>query len=75
MNARDTQNMYRRLGKFLSSYWIDNRAPPLTGEEPVATTTVSQAVRKGPSIFVLAKSRHFGHELSFEKYSNCGWHN
>ena len=21
----------------------------------------------------MAKSRHYGHDLSFEKYSNCGW--
>jgi hypothetical protein len=23
----------------------------------------------------VAKSRHYGHELSFEKFSNCGWSN
>lgn len=28
-----------------------------------------------PRVFVLAKSRHFGHELSFEKFSNCAWKN
>lgn len=26
-----------------------------------------------PHVFVVAKSRHYGHELSFEKFSNCGW--
>lgn len=24
---------------------------------------------------MVAKSRHWGHDLSFEKFSNCGWHN
>lgn len=22
---------------------------------------------------MVAKARHYGHDLSFEKYSNCGW--
>jgi len=24
-------------------------------------------------VYILAKSNHYGHELSFQKYSNCGW--
>ena len=28
-----------------------------------------------PHVFVVVKSRHYGHELSFEKFSNCGWEN
>jgi hypothetical protein len=25
--------------------------------------------------YIVAKSTHYGHELSFEKFSNCGWQN
>jgi len=25
--------------------------------------------------YILARSTHFGHEMSFEKHSNCGWQN
>ena len=24
-------------------------------------------------VYIVARSRHYGHELSFEKFSNCGW--
>ena len=24
-------------------------------------------------VYVVAQSQHYGHEMSFEKYSNCGW--
>ena len=34
-----------------------------------------QTYTKAPKVFVVAKSRHYGHELSFEKFSNCGWSN
>lgn len=26
-------------------------------------------------VYILAKSHHYGHELSFQKFSNCGWEN
>ena len=47
----------------------------MTGEEHTGSAVATTVEKKGPKIFVLAKSRHYGHELSFEKYSNCGWHN
>jgi hypothetical protein len=25
--------------------------------------------------YIVARSTHYGHEMSFEKYSNCGWDN
>lgn len=43
--------------------------------DPEAKTVVKSDESSLPKIFVVAKSRHYGHELSFEKYSNQGWHN
>jgi hypothetical protein len=25
--------------------------------------------------YVVAQAHHYGHKLSFQKFSNCGWHN
>ena len=27
------------------------------------------------NIYIVARSTHYGHEMSFEKFSNCGWEN
>lgn len=83
MDVRDTQNLYRRLGRFLQTI----KTPPLlngsefsskeeainipnTSDDTLAVATSSTIE---PHVFVVAKSRHYGHELSFEKFSNCGW--
>ena len=83
MDVRDTQNLYRRLGRFLQTI----KTPPVpngsdfssreeainipdTSDDTLAVTTSST---NEPHVFVVAKSRHYGHELSFEKFSNCGW--
>lgn len=85
MDVRDTQNLYRRLGRFLQT--IKMPPPPnaldfSSKEEAInmpdtseGSLTVAPIHSTDPHIFVVAKSRHYGHELSFEKFSNCGWDN
>jgi hypothetical protein len=82
MDARDTQNLYRRLGRFLKTIPIQSSADwkPISSLEeainipdPDTKTVVKADESNLAKIFVVAKSRHYGHDLSFEKYSNCGW--
>lgn len=76
--------MYRRLGRFLQTI----KTPPLSNQSdfssreeainiPSENSDEALAITTSPSnephVFVVAKSRHYGHELSFEKFSNCGW--
>ena len=84
MDVRDTQNLYRRLGRFLQT--IKSPPPlnnsnfsskeeainmPVSSEDSLAVASTTES--SDPHVFVVAKSRHYGHELSFEKFSNCGW--
>lgn len=46
----------------------------IVDEGAKALSLVSESAKLSePKVFVVAKSRHYGHELSFEKFSNCGW--
>ena len=81
-DVRDTQNMYRNLGRFLRTIPVkqENDTPVQSVEEAINISSESDALQttvkqNGPDVFVLAKARHYGHELSFEKFSNCGWRN
>lgn len=31
--------------------------------------------RKLEQVYIVARSTHYGHEMNFEKFSNCGWRN
>ena len=71
MRVQDTQNLYRRLGKFLKTV----HTPDLTVQDKPkfgkSTTELSTDVVKEPKdlglehVYILAKSSHYGHELSF----------
>ena len=83
MDVRDTQNLYRRLGKFLKTIPVQSSADwqPISNLEeainiPDTTKTVVKAADESTlaRVYVVAKSRHYGHDLSFEKFTNCGWH-
>lgn len=47
--------------------------PDPTEEKGISTNVATNP--NAPHVFVVAKSRHYGHDLSFEKFSNCGWSN
>lgn len=85
MDVRDTQNLYRRLGRFLKTLPVEASNEPKeissleeainipTEETKAITLAKKEESIRAPKVFVVAKSRHYGHDLSFEKYSNCGW--
>lgn len=92
--VRGTQNLYRRLGRFIETYRrqeneptpvVDNMASKADrlsiGERSDAGDSVTvrrhdgevQELRNLDHVYVLAKSTHYGHELSFQKFSNQNW--
>ena len=78
---RDTQNIYRRLGRFLSQYLktedeakteVDERKrsplPMLESDDLVVAEQQKNRITSNKNlehVYVLAKSHHYGHELSF----------
>jgi hypothetical protein len=78
MKVQDTQNLYRRLGKFLKKVHTPDQRPSKlrqTNETDALSTEVNAADLGLEHVYILAKSHHYGHELSFQKFSNCGWEN
>jgi hypothetical protein len=82
MDVRDTQNLYRRLGHFCKTIPVESTLPvkevsslefAINMPSTEITTVKDDKHLRAPKVYVVAKSRHYGHELSFEKYSNCGW--
>lgn len=75
-SIRDTQNLYRRLGRFIQRVSVPvQETTTIEASQSELSVIRHDSLRNLEHAYVLARSTHFGHELSFEKYSNSGWQN
>lgn len=49
--------------------------PSAGSSELAQVQSQAKTYRNLEHVYILARSVHYGHEMSFEKFSNCGWQN